>query len=313
MAHGLMENDFMFSANGIRPWHGLGAVVNEAPTSADAIRIAKMDWSVEKREIFADGRRVPGFYATVRSDTKEALGIVGNQYKVIQNVDAFAFVDDIIGQQDHPCVYETAGSLWNGRRIFLLVKLPETEILGDKVENFLFFSNAHDGSSGLMCGISPVRIVCNNTLHLAVKQARRTWYAKHTSGWDSRKQDAIQSLGYAVSYLEAASGVAEQMAGIKLDVRKFLDELFPLPAGATKITKEHNQVVKFEVLSLHNRKPDLANFRGTGWGAYNAVADFLSNGKPVRRTANFKEHKMERFLDGERLLVQAQDLILKAA
>jgi phage/plasmid-like protein (TIGR03299 family) len=313
MAHGLMENDFMFSANGVRPWHGIGAVVEDAPTSADAIRIAKMDWSVEKREIYADGRRVPNYYATVRSDTKEALVIVGNQYKVIQNVDAFAFVDDIMGQQDHPCVYETAGSLWNGRRIFLLVKLPETEILGDKVENFLFFSNGHDGSSGLMCGISPVRVVCNNTLHLAIKQARRTWYAKHTSGWDSHKQDAIQSLGYAVSYLEAASGVAEQMVGIKLDVRKFLDELFPLPAGATKITREHNEVVKHEVLSLHNRKPDLANFRGTGWGAYNAVADFLSNGRPVRRTANFKEHKMERFLDGERLLVQAQDLILKAA
>jgi phage/plasmid-like protein (TIGR03299 family) len=313
MAHGLMENDYMFSANGIRPWHGLGAVIEEAPTSADAIRIAKLDWSVEKHELFANGRQVPNYFATVRSDTKEALGIVGNQYQVIQNVNAFAFVDDIMGQQEFPCVYETAGSLWNGRRIFLLVKLPKTKILDDDVDNYLFFSNGHDGYSGLMCGISPVRVVCNNTLHLAVRTARRTWYAKHTSGLDSRKQEAVKSLGYAVSYLDAASGVAEQMAGIKLDVQEFLDDLFPLADGATRITKEHNDMVKLEVLSLHNRKPDLSNFRGTGWGAYNAVADFLSNGKPLRKTTNFREHKMERFLDGEKLLLQAQELILNAA
>jgi phage/plasmid-like protein (TIGR03299 family) len=313
MAHGLMENDFMFSANGIRPWHGLGAVVDEAPTSEDAIRLAKLDWRVEKHEIFAGGRLVPNYYATVRSDTGEALGVVGRQYRVIQNVDAFAFVDGVMGRQDFPCVYETAGSLWNGRRIFLLVRLPETEILGDKVENYLFFSNGHDGSSGLMCGISPVRVVCSNTLHLAIRQAKRTWYVKHTSRLDSRKQDAIESLGYAVEYLEAASGVADQMVSVKLDVRKFLDELFPLSEGATRISREHNEMLKFEVLSLHNRKPDIANFRGTGWGAYNAVADFLSNGKPLRKTANFREHKMERFLDGEKLLVQAQELILRAA
>jgi phage/plasmid-like protein (TIGR03299 family) len=313
MAHGLLENDFMFSANGIRPWHGLGAVVEEAPTSADAIRIAKLDWSVEKHDLYADGRKVPGYFATVRQDTKEALGIVGKQYQVVQNVDAFAFVDDIMGQQEYPCVYETAGSLWNGRRIFLLVKLPEAEILGDKVENYLFFSNGHDGQSGLMCGISPVRVVCNNTLHLAIRSAKRTWYAKHTSGLDSRKQDAIASLGYAVSYLDAASGLAEQMAAIKLDVRKFIKDLFPLAEGATKITKEHNEILKSKVLSIHNRKDDLSNFRGTGWGAYNAVADFLSNETPLRRTANFREKKMERFLDGEKLLTQAQDLIFKAA
>jgi phage/plasmid-like protein (TIGR03299 family) len=313
MAHGLMENDYMFSANGIRPWHGLGAVIDDAPSSADAIRIARLDWRVEKRELFAEGLRVPNYFATVRQDTKEALGIVGNQYKVVQNVDAFAFVDDIMGQQEYPCVYETAGSLWNGRRIFLLVKLPETEILGDKVENFLFFSNGHDGYSGLMCGVSPVRVVCNNTLQLALRSAKRVWYAKHTSGLDARKQDAVKSLGYAVSYVKAAASVAEEMVRIKLDVREFVDQLFPLAEGATKITEEHNEQVKFEVVSLHNKKPDLANFRGTGWGVYNAVADYLSNGKPLRRTASFGEHKMERFLDGEKLLTQAQDLILRAA
>jgi phage/plasmid-like protein (TIGR03299 family) len=311
MAHGLMENDFMFSANGIRPWHGLGAVIDEAPTSADAVRIAKLDWSVEKRELYAGGRLVPNYYATVRSDTGEALGVVGKQYRVIQNVDAF--VDDIMGRRDFPCVYETAGSLWNGRRIFLLVRLPETEILGDRVENYLFFSNGHDGFSGLMCGISPVRVVCNNTLHLAIRAAKRTWYAKHTSGLDSRKQDAIKSPGYAVEYLEAASDMAGQMVSIKLGVRKFLDELFPLSEGATRLSWEHNEILKSEVLSLHNRKPGIADFRGTGWGAYNAVADFLSNGKPLRKTANFRERKMERFLDGEKLLLQAQELILSAA
>ena len=153
MSAGLLEYDWMLSAKE-RPWHGIGTVVEEAPTSEDAIRIARLDWTVDQFPVFANGNEIPGYFANVRSDTNEALGVVRNRYKIVQNTEAFDFVDGIVANKHLECRYETAGSLFNGRRIFLLVKLPNKDLLGDLVENYLFFTNSHDGSSALTAGIT---------------------------------------------------------------------------------------------------------------------------------------------------------------
>lgn len=92
MAHGLYENDWMLSTKQ-RPWHGIGTVVQDAPTSEDAIRIAKLNWTVEQFPIYANGKEIAGMFANVRSDTNETLGVVRNRYKIVQNNEAFNFVD----------------------------------------------------------------------------------------------------------------------------------------------------------------------------------------------------------------------------
>ena len=111
------------------PWHGLGTKVDEAPTSTDALRLAQLDWTVDQHPVFADGNEIAGYKANVRSSDGKCLGIVSNRYKVVQNVDAFSFTDSLIGGDVR---YETAGSLNGGRKIWLLARLPETEICGDK-------------------------------------------------------------------------------------------------------------------------------------------------------------------------------------
>ena len=161
-----------------KPWHGLGTMVQEAPTSADALRLAGLDWTVEARDMWLNGgyEPIPGYKANVRSSDNKVLGVVSDKYRIVQNADAFAFTDALIGGDVH---YETAGSLLDGKKIWLLAKLPDSEICGDKTEPYVCFSNTHDGSGAVRVCMTPVRVVCNNTLNLALNTAQRAWSVRH--------------------------------------------------------------------------------------------------------------------------------------
>ena len=228
MAHGIMENDGMFSGNGIRPWHGLGTIVDGCPTSDEAIKLANLGWEVVQEPVcLQDGTIIPNFYANVRSDTKDILGMVQNKYRIVQNKEAFEFTDNIIkNTKGIECHYETAGSLFNGKRTFMLVRLPETDLVGDAVENYLFVTNSHDGTTGLIAGITSVRIVCNNTLQLAINGAQRTWNLRHTESIKGKQAEAEQALGLALNYTERVKEDAIRMAGQKVREEAFFRELF---------------------------------------------------------------------------------------
>ena len=159
------------------PWHGQGVSVESAPTSADAIRLAGLDWNVVQEDVYADGVKAAGWRANIRDTDRKILGIVSDRYRIVQNGEAFAFTDDLIGGEVR---YETAGSLRDGRTVWLLARLPDREIVGDKTETYLCFTNNHDGTGAIRACMTPVRVVCNNTLNLALSTARRSWSVKHT-------------------------------------------------------------------------------------------------------------------------------------
>lgn len=310
MAAGLLEYDWMMSAKE-RPWHGIGTVVEEAPTSEEAIKIAKLDWKVEQLPIKAGKIEISNYFANIRMDTKQPLGVVKNRYKIVQNSEAFDFVDGIIGNDEIECRYETAGSLFNGKKIFLLVKLPNKELLGDEVENYIFFTNSHDGSSAFMAGITNVRVVCNNTLQMAISGAKRTWYCRHTESINSKKQQAQESLGLAVKYMDSMDKVAEDLFKKKIDEEKFFRKLFD--AKYIKDQAEKNKEIMIERMHiLYNEKDDLQNFKGTAWGMYNAVADYISNSVPFRKTSTYQENKLDRFFGGDYILETAQNVLMAA-
>jgi phage/plasmid-like protein (TIGR03299 family) len=174
--HGILENDFMFSGRGEVPWHGIGAVLDGVLTSDEAIREARLTWTIEQTPVYAANNwaeAIPGYLANVRNDTREVLGIVSERYRVAQNRDIFAFADDLIGNGRVKCTYETAGSLFNGRRVFMLVNMPKGRIAGDEYQPYLCLSNAHDGSACLQIFLTGIRVVCNNTLSAALNTAKR--------------------------------------------------------------------------------------------------------------------------------------------
>jgi len=310
MAHGITEKDTMFSANGIRPWHGLGTVVQDAPNSEEAIRLANLGWDVIQEPVYLkDGTEIPNLFANVRSDTHDTIGVVRDKYCISQNRDSFQFLDNIIqNSKGIECKYETAGSLFGGKKVFMLVRLPETNLVGDKVENYLFLSNSHDGSSGLMAGITNVRVVCNNTLQMAEQGAQRVWKIRHSKNLLERVKEAESSLGLALTYQERVAQDAERMATQKINEEKFFKEFFK----KLDVSEKSKEKIMVDIRDLYLEKDDLQNFKGTAWGMYNAVADHLSNTRPQRVTDKTAQWKMWNFMQGEEMLQIAQS-ILKAA
>ena len=144
------------------PWHGLGIIVNDAPTSEDALRLAGLDWNVVQDDVFTDsGERITVYKANIRDIDRKIFGVVSDRYKVVQNTDAFSFTDELLGQGVR---YETAGSLQDGRRVWLLARMPKEYIGGsDEICPYLVFSNSHDGTGAVKVAITPVRVVCNNS------------------------------------------------------------------------------------------------------------------------------------------------------
>ncbi len=294
-----------------KPWHGLGTEVAEAPTSADAIRLSGLDWDVRQEEVFdSQGVKIPGYRANVRSSDGNILGIVGDRYRIVQNTDAFQFTDNLIGGEVR---YETAGSLKNGRRIWLLAKMPDREIAGDMVEPYLCFTNAHDGSCGVKVCMTPVRVVCNNTLNVALRSAKRVWSMRHTENIHERLAEARDCLFLAEKYMDDLAEYADRAANTPLlgnELRDILNELFPVSKDSSDREKANIKKCIDEYMICYFA-PDILKFRGTAWGAINAASDFVSHNMPHRNTQKYAENNWGRIMDGHALMDKAVALCMK--
>ena len=286
-----------------KPWHGLGTMVAEAPTSADALRLAGLDWTVEQRPVYLENAAVPvpNYKANVRDRDGKVLGIVTDRYQVVQNADAFSWTDELIGGDVR---YETAGSLREGKKIWLLAKMPAAKVAGDDVEPYLCFSNTHDGSGAVKVCMTPVRVVCNNTLNLALSSAKRSWAMKHVGDMTAKLDEARRTLELADRYMMHLDGAAIQLANVTVTdekLEKILNEMFPLKDNATERQKNTVKAVKDEFMICYFM-PDLAKFRGTGWGVVNAMADMVDHSSPRRDTATYLETNWAQIMDGHELV-----------
>lgn len=285
-----------------KPWHGLGTMVAEAPTSADALRLAGLDWRVDAKPIFTDeGKEIPGYKVNTRDSDGATLGIVTTRYTICQNEEAFAFTDELIGGEVH---YETAGSLSGGRRVWLLAKMPTDTIAGDEVDPYMCFTNTHDGTGAIRVCMTPVRVVCNNTLNVALSTASRSWSAKHVGKVQEKIIEAQRALELAGKYMEALDEYADRLTNTSVNtdkIREILDELFPVKEDDSDRVKENAKRVKNEYMVCYFM-PDLEKFRGTAWGALNAMADMVDHNAPRRQTGNYAENNWGRIIDGHYLV-----------
>lgn len=293
----------MFYA-GETPWHGLGVQVEHAMSSANALELAGLNWTVSKREIqTVDGFEVPGFYATVRDSDNKPLGVVKDRYQVVQNSEAFAFVDNLLGEG---VTYETAGSLNGGKRVWLLAKTESANILGDTVDPYLVFSNSHDGSGAVQVAVTPIRVVCQNTLTLALSTAKRTWSARHSGSIGSKMLEAEQTLGLTRKYIASLNEQADLLTQIVVPAPafvEFLHAMLPYPKNEGEMTDlVKNRIDKErEFLSeIYNNKDDIQRFKGTAWGVLNAVADFVPHVAPRRNSKTIQDKRFQAIVDGSK-------------
>jgi phage/plasmid-like protein (TIGR03299 family) len=306
MAHGLTETDSMYSVREM-PWHRLGAVLEDHPRSIDeALDKSGLGWGVrtapvlvERRRAWTDdfGReraaeldRAEHYKATLRSDTGDLLGIVGRDYQPLDNHEAFRFLDELIGSQLH---FETAGSLWGGRRVWVLARLPEwVEVGGDATGTFVYVANAHDGSMAVTAAVTPVRIVCANTLAYALRRsegadAQRTFRFRHTGGLHTRLHEARRVMQITVDYAEQFKALGDRLALERITERtlrtQVLDRLFAAPDGAGERAARNRDEAKAAVMAIFLGQGMVGDTRGgaagTKWCAVNAIAEWADYGR----------------------------------
>lgn len=296
-----------------KPWHGLGTKVDEAPGSVDALRLAGLDWEIASAPIFdGNGKVISGFKANTRNSDGSVLGVVSDKYKIVQNREAFEFTDALMGEG---VVYETAGSLKGGRQIWLLARMPERYIAGDAFEPYICFTNSHDGTGAVRACMTPVRVVCNNTLNIALSNAKRSWSTPHRGNVAARLDEARETLGLANAYINALAEQADRLANERMtegEMHEALNKMFPVAEDASDRQKRNTQTAKDGII-ICTLSPDLIQFAGTKWGFLNAVSDYGSHGEPARKTQNFDENRWGTIISGRWMLDRAMAAVGEVA
>ena len=294
------------------PWHGLGVRVEEAPESKEALIQAGLDWKVEQTDVYAaSGERILGYKANIRDIDRSVLGIVGDRYKIVQNEEAFAFTDGLLGEG---VKYETAGSLAGGKIVWMLAKIPEKYIIsGDAIEPYLVFCNSHDGSGAIRVAMTPVRVVCQNTLNLALKGASRVWSARHTENVMSRMDEARETLQLANAYMSQLGRSINELQAKKLTDKKVLamiDSLYPVSEDLSEMQKKNNLKQQEILKACYFDAPDLQGVGKNGYRFINAVSDMAYHGKPLRQTKNYNENLFRKTIDGLPVLDKTYQMLL---
>ncbi len=284
MAHEL-EN--MFSVKKT-PWHGLGKIVQEAPTAEEAIVMAGLNWQALEKPIFrinnsGDLEAITTHKAIVRDTDNKQLGIVGDGYHPLQNDKAFSFFDPFI--ESGLASFETAGSLREGKTIWILAKLNKAPIeigRGDEVNKYLLLSNGHDGTMAVRTGFTPIRVVCANTLAMSHGAKESKLLRIHHS---KKVHDRLDQVREIVNAADAKfEATAEQYQALaRSDVNQkaleaYVDVVFKIPSmDAQRREFAHKKATEnIQRLFETGFGQDLKKSKGTYWGLYNAVTQYLS-------------------------------------
>lgn len=290
-----------------KPWHyamtsDVTRIIQEAPNSYEALVAAGLDWTVEGKEIYdANGNVISGYKANTRSTDGKVLGVVSTRYQIVQNIDAFQFTDNLIGGDVR---YETAGSLLGGKKVWMLAKLPKKKVAGDDVETYVCFTNSHDGSGAVKAIVTPVRVVCANTLSLALNGAKRSWSMRHQGDIQGKIAEARDALELTEIYMDELAKQAERWANVTINedqLQAMLNKLFPEKADATERQKRNIQQQKDNYMVCYFA-PDISKFQKTAWGCLNAMSDMVCHSEPTRHTREYEANNWNRIMDGNTLL-----------
>lgn len=310
----------MFSVREI-PWHGLGTIVSNQLTSKEAIEAAQLNFKVEKGKAYlryaetdltpksGKGIEVPNTFFTYRTDTGDPLSYDGkaltSQYQIIQNSDAFDFLDTIVGS--NLAMYETAGALRKGETVFITCKLPEEVFVSkqDRIDQYFLVMLSHDGTSSVMLKFTPIRVVCNNTLQAAL-QGKGIVRIRHSSSYREKLETAKQVLGLASTLRLQLANLADAYANIKVDDREIVKLVCNTFLTKPEMKEVARQNFNYTVDPVSTRKANiiedvlrytrfgpgqnLDTAQGTLWGFVNGVTGYFQNSKEYT-TAGVTNHE----------------------
>lgn len=298
------------------PWHGLGRQLSKPATAKEAIVAANLDWEVMKVPLYAESGNgricLEDRFGIVRKDLPpgqdcKVLGIVGSQYTPLQNVEAFTFFDPIVGEA--AAIYHTAGVLGGGERIWILAKLPDhIRVVGDDiVDKYLLLSNSHDGTSSVQVKFTPIRVVCENTLTMALSEGRTVRVA-HTRHLHYRLRRAERLLGIVHARFNDIEEAFTAMAKVQMGngrLREYLKLVYSDPKDPEdeKARKRvHVSRARAEYFFANGKGNGQDRVKGTLWAAYNGIAELVDH----QQTQQDDERRLDSIWFGNGYMTKAR-------
>ena len=314
------SNSTLFQGNGKKLlWDGLGKDVTEANSAYEVCKLAGLDYKVRTEPLFTrDGMQVKNMVATRRYDVVENVeipstvyGTVTSRYTPVQNHQGFEFIDSLFGNAGFEV--ETAGQFDDGKIVWVEAKMPERVMVGEKIMPYLVFTNRHDGKGSVRIFLTPVRVVCRNTLNYAIKGAQdRTFSVKHTSSANVKLEQARRTVENYHHYLDAMEKTIEKQKRILLSdkhVSNFLDQLFPVKEDMT--AREYQNVMsnRQEVEVMYKTVEDLDGYENSGFKFVNVVSDWATHHEPSRQTKNYRNNLFQKTLAGNSFIDAAYRMV----
>ena len=268
-------------------WTNIGKDVTACKDMEQVLQMSGLDYTVEKRPIFTypdiedDGTRmvIPNRFITTRRQDGHTYDVVSDKFEIIQNRDAFDFVK-YMGDE---LLFEKAGETQSGM-VFVIGKLPEVDILGDKFTPHVIFRNGFSGKVKITAAICPLRIVCQNQFNFAFKNTANTVQIRHVGNAEAKLEEAREVLKLSADYMAELNTMAEHFAAMRLDqarMERITDYLFPMPTEDMNPFKRKSlEDARARFISAHDAE-DNRNFRGTAWGMVNAYTDYLTHKEPA--------------------------------
>lgn len=297
-------------------WHKLGTVTEGALTAEDALSKAHLNWEVRKSEqpvstivpVFNSDTETTKIeysdkFMTYRYHPKnkkaEALGVVGSRYTPVQNSEAFAFLNDL--SDESGAVFETAGSIDNGKKVFMSMKMPTDMLIGgvDRINTYLLAWNTHDGTSSFTVAVTPIRVVCQNTLTMAIKKAEKSFSLRHTPRVNGKVQAARDTLNLTYRYVEEFEKEAEMLIAQSMTDKEFkliVEKMIPIDEESER-ARNLADTARDTMLALW-KAPTQENVAGTKWAAYNAIVEYSDWAKPIR-SENPDVKRAEKIVKGQ--------------
>ena len=305
----------MFDVKRMAPWDTIGTKVHGATSSEEVMKMAGLDWTVHSCKIYIDDKsEVPDLVANVRSSDNKCLGIVSKNYKIVQNADAFSFMDQVLGEG---VTYETAGALQGGKRIWVLAHIPgEYKFLDDAADPFLLFTTSHNGVGSIKVCITPVRVICMNTINLAIHNASRSWSIIHKGLIEQKLENARDTLIASRKYMHALCDEMVELNKIKLtqkQVEDYVCKLIPMPLDPSQQCRLNVNHKRDELMNVYLESPDLAHVDKSAYRLINAVSDYATHARPLKMTKNFYETRLIGIIDGNNLIDKSYKMLKEAA
>ncbi len=297
MAHEIETSDGLV-LTGSRAWHGLGQVVETAPTPAEALKIAGLGWEVEQWPLSATNGQVrqvvDSHVANVRSDTQTQLAVVTSGYTPVQN-SKLAELAAALAEGGDVVKVESAGSIRGGRKVWFLLRGESFNVRSDadRMVPYILLANGHDGTQSLRCIPTTVRVVCSNTLHLSLGRGSKVGYTfRHTSGIELKAEEIKRALGLYQKSLESTRERIETLSGKDVgreDVQRFFIDAYTRDFGAIpsnpktdaeKSARERSIDAYRAYCRRFDRESSIAG--ATAWNAFNAYTGWVQHERPVK-------------------------------